>query len=112
MDTNKKFLFCNPDITAAEYDTARMFPVSRLQGVQELNTDSVRLAFADFGLADDTLVDITVTDGTCKDYINELFENINYGKDAMINLADASDNTSFANNVDFGTAPAVTLGSA
>ena len=110
MDTNKKFLFCNPDTTAAEYDTARMFPVSRLQGVQELNTDSVRLAFADFGQADDTLVDITVTDGTCKDYINELLENINYGKDAMINLADASDNTSFANNVDFGTVPAVTLG--
>ena len=112
MDNNKKFLFCNPDSTAGEYDTARMFPVSRLQGIQELNTDSVRLAFADFGLADDTLVDITVTDGTCKDYIKELLENINFGKQSMINLADHSDDTSFATNVDFGTTPVITLGTA
>ena len=110
MDTNKKFLFCNPDTTAGEYDTARMFPVSRLHGIQELNATSVTLAFSDFGHADDTLVDITVTSGKAKDYIKELTEEINFGKLSMINLADDSDNTSFSADVDFDTAPVITLG--
>ena len=112
MDTNKKFLFCNPDATAGEYDTARMFPVSRLQGIQETADVTVTLAFSDNGIADDTLVTITVTAGTGKRYIKELIEEINYGKLSMINLADHSDDTSFSTAAVFTTAPAIALGSA
>jgi len=111
MNTNKKFLFVNPDTTAAEYDTARMFPVSSLQGIQEINATSVALAFSDPGQADDTFVDITVDSGKGKTYIKELVEAINYSKSSVINLADDSDNTSFSADVDFGTAPVVTIGS-
>ena len=110
MNTNKKFLFVNPDTTAGEYDTARMFPISSLQGIQEINATSVALAFSDPGQADDTFVDITVTSGQGKAYIKELVEAINYSKQSVINLADDSDNTSFSADVDFDTAPVVTIG--
>ena len=112
MDTTKKFLFVNPDATAAEYDTARMFPISSLQGIQEINATSVALAFSDPGQADDTFVDITVTSGQGKAYIKELVEAINYSKQSVINLADDSDDTSFSTAAVFTTPPAIALGSA
>ena len=111
MDNNKKFLFCNPDTTAGEYDTARMFPVSRLLGIQETADVTVNLVFSDHGTADDTLVTITVTTGTAQAYIKELIEEINFGKLSMINLADDSDDTSFSTAAVFTTAPAIALGS-
>ena len=80
MDTNKKFLFINKDETSGEYDGARMFPVSSLQGIQELDATSVTMAFSDQGQADDTFVDITVTSGKAKQYIKDLVENINFAK--------------------------------
>lgn len=110
MDTSKKFLFVNPDNTAGEYDSSKLFPVSSLQGIQELNATSVRFAFSDYGQADDTLVDITVDSGKGKAYIKELVEAIAYAKQTVINLADASDETSFSADVDFGTDPVVTVG--
>lgn len=111
MDTSKKFLFVNPDDTAGEFDSSKMFPVSSLQGIQELNATSVLFAFSDQGQADDTFVDVTVTSGKGKAYIKELVENISFAKQSVINLADASDQTSFSADVDFGTAPVVTVGS-
>jgi|TARA_R100001463_G_scaffold18487_4_gene46327 hypothetical protein len=111
MDTSKKFLFVNPDNTAGEFDSSKLFPVSSLQGIQELNATSVRLAVSDFGQADDTLIDITVDSGTAKTYIKDLVEAINFAKQSVINLADASDETSFSPDVDFGTDPVITVGS-
>lgn len=111
MDLSKKFLFVNPDDTAGEFDSSKMFPVSSLQGIQELNATSVRFAVSDFGQADDTLIDITVTSGQAKTYIKDLVEAINFAKQSVINLADASDSTSFSPDVDFGTAPVITVGS-
>ena len=110
MDTSKKFLFVNPDNTAGEYDSSKLFPVSSLQGIQELDATSVRLAVSDYGQADDTLIDITVDSGKAKTYITELVEAINYAKQSVINLADASDETSFSSDVDFGTDPVITPG--
>ena len=111
MDTNKKFLFINKDETSGEYDGARMFPVSSLQGIQELDATSVTMAFSDQGQADDTLVDITVTSGKAKQYIKDLVENINFAKQSVINLCDASNKTSFSPDVDFDTTPVITVGS-
>tara|TARA_A100001201_G_scaffold141478_1_gene137045 strand:- start:318 stop:653 length:336 start_codon:yes stop_codon:yes gene_type:complete len=111
MDTSKKFLFVNPDNTADEYDGSKLFPVSSLQGIQELNATSVRFAVSDYGQADDTLIDITVDSGKAKAYIRDLVEAINFAKQSVINLADASDETSFSPDVDFGTDPVITVGS-
>ena len=49
MDTSKKFLFVNPDDTAGEFDSSKMFPVSSLQGIQELDATSVLFAVSDYG---------------------------------------------------------------
>ena len=111
MDTTKKFLFVNPDNTAGEYDGSKMFSVASLQGIQELNATSVMLAFSDNGQADDTLVDITVSTGNAKNYIKDLVESINFAKQSVINLADASDESSFSPHVDFDIDPVVTVGS-
>ena len=110
MDLNKKFLVVNPDNTAGEYDTSKTFAVSRLQGIQGLDATSVRLAFLDNGHADDTLVDITVNSGKADAYIEELVNAINFGKAGFIVLADASDETSFSADVNFGTDPVITIG--
>ena len=110
MDISKKFLFVNADNTSGEYDGSKLFPVSSLQGIQELNDTSVRFAVSDYGQADDTLIDITVTSGKAKTYIKDLVEAINFAKQSIINLADASDHTSFSADVDFGTDPVITVG--
>ena len=110
MDTTKKFLYVNPDNTAGEFDGSRMFPVSSLIGIQELNVNSVQFAFKDQGQADDTIIDITVDSGKGKAYIKELTEAINFAKQAVIVLADASDETSFSENVDFGSDPVIKFG--
>lgn len=111
MDTTKKFLYVNPDNTAGEFDTSRMFPVSSLNGLQEVDATSVKLAFKDQGQEDDTIIDITVDSGKGKAYIKELVEAINFAKQAVIVLADASDETSFSSDVNFGSIPTVTVGS-
>jgi len=111
MDTTKKFLYVNPDNTAGEFDTSRMFPVSSLNGVQEADATSDKFAFKDQGQADDTIIDVTVDSGKGKAYIKELVEAINFAKQAVIVLADASDETSFSSDVDFDSVPTVTVGS-
>ena len=108
MDTNKKFLYVNP--AASNEDAARMFPVSQLLSMHMINTDSLQLTFEDAGTFDHTLVDITITDGQGKEMMKEIAEQINFSKEAVIVLADNSDDTSHLSQVDFGTAPAITEG--
>lgn len=112
MDTTKKFLYVNPDNTPGEFDTSRMFPVSSLTGMQEVDATSVQFAFKDQGQEDDTRVDVTVDSGKGKAYIKELVEAINFAKQSVIVLADASDQTSFSADVDFDSIPTVTVGGA
>ena len=108
MDTNKKFLYVNP--AASNEDAARMFPVSQLLSMHMINTDSLQLTFEDAGTFDHTLVDITITDGQGKEMMKEIAEQINFSKEAVIILADNSNDTSHLSQVDFGTAPAITEG--
>ena len=108
MDTNKKFLYVNP--AASNEDAARMFPVSQLLSMHMINTDSLQLTFEDAGTFDHTLVDITITDGQGKEMMKEIAEQNNFSKEAVIILADNSNDTSHLSQVDFGTAPAITEG--
>ena len=108
MDVNKKFLFVNP--AAANEDGSRTFPVSALVAMHMDNTDSLILSFKDAGNVDHTLVDITITDGLGQTVMREFVEAINFSKDAVIVLADNSDDSSVSANIDFGTAPTITEG--
>jgi hypothetical protein len=108
MDVNKKFLFVNP--AASNEDGSRTFPVSALVAMHMDNTDSLILSFKDAGNVDHTLVDITITDGLGQTVMREFVEAINFSKDAVIVLADNSDDSSVSANIDFGTAPTITEG--
>tara|TARA_R100001440_G_scaffold51176_3_gene71161 strand:- start:2895 stop:3578 length:684 start_codon:yes stop_codon:yes gene_type:complete len=108
MNVNKKFLFVNP--AAANEDGARTFPVSALVAMHMDNTDSLILSFKDAGNVDHTLVDITITDGLGQTVMREFVEAINFSKDAVIVLADNSDDSSVSANIDFATAPTITEG--
>ena len=108
MDVNKKFLFVNP--AASNEDGSRTFPVSALVAMHMDNTDSLILSFEDAGNVDHTLVDITITDGLGQTVMREFVEAINFSKDAVIVLADNSDDSSVSANIDFGTAPTITEG--
>ena len=93
MDVNKKFLFVNP--AASNEDGSRTFPVSALVAMHMDNTDSLILSFEDAGNVDHTLVDITITDGLGQTVMREFVEAINFSKDAVIVLADNSDDSSW-----------------
>lgn len=108
MDVNKKFLFVNP--AGANEDGSRTFPVSALVAMHMDDTDSLILSFKDAGSLDHTLVDITITDGLGQTVMREFVEAINFSKDAVIVLADNSDDSSVSANIDFGTAPSITEG--
>ena len=111
MDTTKKFLYINPDNTSGEFDSSKCYPVSSLHGIQEQNATSIRLAFADRGQADDTMIDITIDSGKGEAFIKDLVEAINFAKTSFINVADASDETSFSPDIDFSSDPTITVGS-
>ena len=98
MDLSKKFLFVNPDNTAGEFDSSKMFPVSSLQGIQELNATSVRFAVSDYGQADDTLIDITVTSGQAKTYIKDLVESVENESEAEPDTETESERESESDN--------------
>ena len=111
MDTSKKFLFVNPDDTAGEVDFARMYPASSLRAVYLEDATSVYFLLQDAGQVDQTIVDITISTGNGKSFIKEFVEELNYGKEAVINLGDKEDGSAFSGLVDLSTAPAITEGS-
>ena len=113
MDLTKKYIYVNPDDTAGEVDDSRLFPVSSLNRFGVVGDDtSFLLAFQDAGSDDITMVDITIAAGKGKEVGTALIEEINFGKQAVIVLADKSNNEKFHESVDLGTAPAITEGAA
>ena len=99
MDINKKFLYINP--SASNEDNARMFPVSSLRAFHMTDTDDMNISFDDAGNPDHTIAAVRITDGLTKTVMREFVEAINFSKDAVIVLADQSDDSSVSANIDF-----------
>jgi len=99
MDINKKFLYINP--SASNEDNARMFPVSSLRAFHMTDTDDMNISFDDAGNPDHTIAAVKITDGLTKTVMREFVEAINFSKDAVIVLADQSDDSSVSANIDF-----------
>ena len=110
MDLYKNFIYVNRVETAGEVDFARMYPASSLRAVYLEDATSVFFLLQDAGQVDQTIVDITISTGNGKAFIKEFIEEFNYGKEAVINLGDAEDNSAFSGLVDLSTAPAITEG--
>ena len=99
MDINKKFLYINP--AASDEDDARMFPVSSLRAFHMTDADDMNISFDDAGNADHTIATVRITDNLTKTVMREFVEAINFSKDAVIVLADQSDDSSVSANIDF-----------
>ena len=113
MDLTKKYIYVNPDDTAGEVDGSRLFPVSSLNRFQNVgDASSLLLAFEDPTSDDVTVVDITITENKGKEVGEALIEEINFGKEPVIVLADKSNNEKFHQDIDLGTAPVITEGAA
>lgn len=112
MDINKKFVYVNADTTAGEADDARMFSYAAFKGAEATSATVVVFYFKDLGQADDTTVAITITSGKVKEFLREFVEEVNYGKEAVIILADRSSGESFSGYVTTGTAATIAEGAA
>ena len=99
MDLFKKFAFVNPD--ANNVDGSRLFPLENLNAIYQVDATNVRFVFKDAGVADDTVVNIVLnTSEDGKEFIKEFVEELNFGKESVITLADRSGNVSFSSRVD------------
>lgn len=111
MDLNKKFIYVNADATSGAMDLAMTFPLGNLQAVDITDNASAVFLFYDANQADSTMVDVTINAGTAKAFLTEFVEHINYSKEALIVLADASTGEGFSSLIDHGTAVTIDVGS-
>lgn len=109
MDLTKKFIYINPDATSGESDAAHMFPASAFFGAESTSGTGVIFYFNDLGHTDDTTVTIAITDGKVKEFFKEFVEELNYGKEAVIVLADLAELESFSGYVTVATAAVVAI---
>ena len=92
-------------------DLAFTFPLNSFQGVDIVDNASAVFLFYDPNQADSTLVDITIDAGTCKAFLKEFAEHVNYSKESFIVLADASAVEGFSTLIDHDTAVTLAIGS-
>ena len=102
MDLSKKFLYVNT-ATDATQDEARTYPASGLKAVYEHDATTIRLHLQNNVAVDSDLIVITITSGEARTFMKELVNEINYGKQAFINIGDNNLNDSISSVVDFGT---------
>ena len=92
MDANKKYLYFNTD--SSDQNNARSFPVSSLVAIdiENNNTTQIKLLFKEAVQTDTTDIKLSrTTDGKDpRDFMEHLINEINFGKDATIVVADDS----------------------
>ena len=92
MDANKKYLYFNTD--SGDQDNARSFPVSSLVAVdiENNNTNQIKLLFKEAVQTDTTDIKLSRTTNSKdpRDFMEHLINEINFGKDATIVVADDS----------------------
>jgi len=92
MDANKKYLYFNTD--SGDQDNARSFPVSSLVAIdiENNNTTQIKLLFKEAVQTDTTDIKLSRTTDSKdpRDFMEHLINEINFGKDATIVVADDS----------------------
>jgi hypothetical protein len=92
MDANKKYLYFNTD--SGDQDNARSFPVSSLVAIdiENNNTTQIKLLFKEAVQTDttDIMLSRTTNSKDPRDFMEHLINEINFGKDATIVVADDS----------------------
>jgi len=88
LSPDEKFIYVNPDTTAGEYNTAQYFPVKYLRGLECTTTSSFIAYFQNPYNTVSTKVQVSITTGFIKDFFTQLVDEINFGENSVITLAD------------------------
>jgi hypothetical protein len=96
LSADEKFIYVNPDTTAGEYNTAQYFPIKYLRGLECTTTSSFIAYFQNPYNTVSTAVQVSITTGFIKEFFIQFVDEINFGENAVITLADrniATDST-------------------
>ena len=88
LSPDEKFIYVNPDTTSGEYNTAQYFPVKYLRGLECANVANFYIYFRGPKDATSTRVTVNITSGFIKDFFIQFVDEVNFGENAVITLAD------------------------
>ena len=88
LSPDEKFIYVNPDTTSGEYNTAQYFPVKYLRGLECANVANFYIYFRGPKDATSTRVTVSITSGFIKDFFTQFVDEVNFGENAVITLAD------------------------
>tara|TARA_R110002073_G_scaffold328921_1_gene510744 strand:- start:103 stop:1278 length:1176 start_codon:yes stop_codon:yes gene_type:complete len=88
LSADEKFIYVNPDTTASEYNLAKYYPVKYLRGIDCTDATFFYIYFRGPKDAISTRVQISITSGFIKDFFIQFVDEINFGENAVITLAD------------------------
>jgi len=88
LSPDEKFIYVNPDTTSGEYNTAQYFPVKYLRGLECIAAASFLIYFRGPKDAKSTRVTVSMTSGFIKDFFTQFVDEVNFGENAVITLAD------------------------
>jgi hypothetical protein len=88
LSPDEKFIYVNPDTTSGEYNTAQYFPVKYLRGLECALATHFYIYFRGPKDATSTRVTVSITSGFIKDFFIQFVDEVNFGENAVITLAD------------------------
>ena len=88
LSPDEKFIYVNPDTTSGEYNTAQYFPVKYLRGLECALATHFYIYFRGPKDATSTRVTVSITSGFIKDFFTQFVDEVNFGENAVITLAD------------------------
>jgi|21_taG_2_1085346.scaffolds.fasta_scaffold00199_12 hypothetical protein len=90
LSPDEKFIYVNPDTNPGEYNSAHLFPVKYLRGLNNFITNDAAIYLYFRGPADgvSTRILISITSGKVKEFFTQFIDEINFGEKSVITLAD------------------------
>ena len=91
LSPDEKFIYVNPDTTAGEYNLAQYFSIENLRGFTMFGgSDAFNIYFRGPKNGTSTRVTLSIIDGTIKEFFTQFVNEVNFGENSVITLADRS----------------------
>jgi hypothetical protein len=88
LSPDNKFIFVNTDTNPNEYDSAQIFPIKHLRGLECASAVNVYLYFRGPKDATSTRITVSITSGYMKEFFTQFVDEINFGEKVVITLVD------------------------
>ena len=88
LSPDEKFIYVNPDGSTGEYDLAQFLPVKYLRGLECASATTAYLYFRGPKNGRSTRITVSITSGYVKEFFTQFIDEINFGEDSVILLAD------------------------